>query len=505
MKDWKKTMTFFGKSILWIMLCFTHLFAEALVQTRLKNSSVFEGESATLNIRVKGEKVILPKINRVNGNEVVERGGKIHALEGEGKDVKEYEYTIIFFPKESITLETFDIVINGETHTTELLKLKVVPHPNPPYSIEYHLEKSTIAQNELFKMTMKFSYDEGLGLSDVKIEHPSFDGLWIQSIEYRPTSISSSNQVVYEIEYYGYATKSGEVTIGATTISANQLLREDLSQTQPTTNNTYSRTYKRTFTSKATSLKVLDISNSPYVGTFSLNAMSDKKQLDGNETMLLTVQIKGYGNFDDLKPFVLSLPNATVVAHEPTVKSSRRINDVKEWEWMQRFSIGNAKSDIVIPRFELRYFDPATQRLELTDSEEIIIPVEHPILDESIKGGGHEVRVLPWYEIEIFKGMSMHNLLFILGVILGLIVYHYAQKLYRLWVYYRLFLPLSYEELLRCFLPYKNQHSTIDKSIFMLEKRLYIDKTATLSLRDTYDLFMTYQMIRSKFSKSVHV
>lgn len=505
MKDWKKTMTFFGKSILWVILCFTQLYAEALVQTTLKNSSVFEGESATLTIRVKGEKVVLPKINSVNGNEVVERGGKIRTLESEGKDIKEYEYTIIFFPKESTTLETFPIVINGETYTTESLKLNVEPHPKPPYSIVYHLEKSTVAQNELFKITMKFCYDEGLGLNDIKIEHPSFEGLWVQSIEYRPTSVSSSNQVVYEIDYYVYATKPGEVKIGATTISANQLLREDLSQTQPNTNNAYSRTYKRTFSSKATSLQVLDVSKSPYVGTFSLNAISDKKQLDGNETMLLAVQIKGYGNFDNLKPFTLSLPNATVIAHDPIVRSSRRINDVKEWEWIQRFSIGNAKSDIAIPRFELRYFDPATKRLELTSSQEIIIPVEHPIVDESIKGGGHEMRILPWYEIEIFEGFSMHYLLFILGCIIGFIAYHYSQKLYRMWVYYRLFfMPLSYEELLRCFLPYKNQHSKIDKSIFVLEKRLYIDKTSALSLRDKYDLFMTYQRIRSKFSKGVH-
>lgn len=493
-------MQFFGRSILWVILCLNQLYAEAFLQTTLKNSSVFEGDSATLTIRVKGEKVVLPKINSVNGNEVVERGGKIRAIEGEEQDVKEYEYNIIFFPKESTTLETFNIVINGKTYTTEPLKLNVAPHPKPPYSIEYNIEKSSIAQNELFKITMKFCYDETLGLSDVKIEHPSVEGLWVQSIEYRPTSISPTNQVVYEIDYYVYATKPGEVKIGATTISANQLLKEDLSKTQPTTNNAYSRTYKRTFTSKATTLKVLDVSKSPYVGTFSLNAITDKKQLDGNETMLLAVQIKGYGNFDELKPFTLSLANATAIAHEPIVRSSRRMNDVKEWEWIQRFSIGNAKSDIVIPRFELRYFDPATKRLEVTSSQEIIIPVEHPIIDESIKGGGHEVRVLPWYEIEIFEGVPMHYLVFILGCILGLIAYNYSQKMYIIWVYYRLFLPLSYEELLRCFLPYKNQHIEIDKSIFLLEKRLYIDKTLAFSLRDKYDLFMTYKMISSKFS-----
>ena len=73
-----------------------------------------------------------------------------------------------------------------------------------------------------------------------------------------------------------------------------------------------------------------------------------------------------------------------------------------------------------------------------------------------------------------------------------------------MWAYYRLFMPLSYEELLRCFLPYKHQHSKIDKSIVLLEKQLYIDKTTALTLRDKYDLFMTYQLIRSQFLKSVH-
>ena len=66
------------------------------------------------------------------------------------------------------------------------------------------------------------------------------------------------------------------------------------------------------------------------------------------------------------------------------------------------------------------------------------------------------------------------------------------------------FKPLSYEELLRCFLPYKHQNNKIDKSIVLLEKRLYIDKTTALTLRDKYDLFMTYQMIRSQFLKSIH-
>ena len=60
MKDWKKIMMFFGKSILWGILCFSSLYAEVLVQTTLKSNSVFEGESATLTIRVKGEKVVLP-------------------------------------------------------------------------------------------------------------------------------------------------------------------------------------------------------------------------------------------------------------------------------------------------------------------------------------------------------------------------------------------------------------------------------------------------------------
>lgn len=497
-------MRFFGNFTLLLLSLSAFLWATPLLETSLLRSFVYEGESATLLIHAKGEKVVLPKIKTINGNEVVDKGGTIQTQEEQGVTRKEYVYYLTFFPKESTPLETFEVTIDGKTYHTAPLPLTLLAHPKKSYTFSYQLPQRDIVQNELFKVTMQFRYETTLNLSDIKIEHPSFEGLWVQHIEYKPVYHTDSDQIVYEIDYYMYATKAGNVSIGEAKISATQQLKDEPSLTS-LSQHSFIKTYKRMFRVEPVTLAIKAQQKSPYVGSFALSATTDKKRLDGNETLIATVKIKGYGNLDDIKPYTLSLSNATVLAQEPYVKTSRSLDGSKEWEWTQHFKIGHAKGDILIPRFSLHYYDPSTISMKETWSDEMLIVVENPVVDESIIGGGERVKSLSWYERLSFEEETMSYITFIIGFILGVGTLKLRHVVGRRWRCYRSFIPLSHEALLRYFLPYKQTNEEISHCILMLEKALYIEKSSGVTWKEHYRLYRAYSMIKALNDKEKRV
>ncbi len=313
---------------------------------------------------------------------------------------KTYSFTLAPTARGSFTIKQATIVIDGETYKSLPKKVTVtaaVDKPSDEKSVDdiasenLHLvaevSKTNPYLNEGISVVYKLYVSPAINVSDFRpLDNPKYNNFWSQDLPLNRYTVENST---YDGKPYRYVIlkrvvlypqKDGKLEI--------EPLSLDVTLEVPTDKRDFfgRRTYTQTNMTvsagrRSISVKPLPIAGRPEsfagaVGAFDFTVSTSKEVLNAAESLQAKVTVKGKGN---MKLFQLpepSLPSALEV-YEPEFKEKIRTSlSGMQGEVSNEYTIVPAyRGKYPIPSISFSYFNPATERYETIDSEEITINV----------------------------------------------------------------------------------------------------------------------------------
>lgn len=445
-------------SVIFVLMCTIELFGAKVYWLQ---STIEEGESATLVLSAQGESIKFPVISQIGDFPIISHQTRQSMEFLNGKVTKQLDQYLTFYPDKNITTSSYEVIVDGKKEATPPLSLTIQKglvkiDNNETFLFEMKVSKTNPMQQEGVKLSFVFKRDKNENLVDMKFLKPKMEGFWLKEAE-KDTPFVEGNYIVHTISYYIFPQKSGDITIPKAKIEiARQVMAKDIFANQ---------IKWKSILSNEITLHVKPLEGTNILGNFTFDVSVDRQTIEPNSPLNMTIKITGEGNFDDIEPFKLEAKGATIFEDLPKIKTFME-GDKLKGEFIQKFSLTSLK-DFVIEPIVLTYFDAQKQKLEQFKSEKIAIAVlgQTP-MQTSIRSEIQEEKK----EIEKTFQFDIFNLLlgFFLGICITLaFVLTYNKKIN---------LPkfnLSERELLQKLLKYRGTNDEIDSLILQLEENIY--------------------------------
>lgn len=461
---------FMGKFLFLSIIC-VNLYA---VEAYLENKDFKKGDRVRVYVDIIGEDHTFPRIDKLGEYEVVEILKDRKKEQINGKNVKKFRYILSFFPKKSMTIPSFKILLNEKEISTKPIKLNLLNQDEELFIIESKVDKTKVVKNELIKLSFRFKYKQRLKVSNVKIVTPSFNNFWIQGQNRLYTKIEDG--IITEgIEYYLYPRKEGSHTLNGIKVIVEQ--KEDVY----TEYNRRPEVIKedksfKSFISKDITIKVNELKDTPYAGTFKIKTHTSKKQMQGNETINMVLEISGYGNASDIKPFKLDIKNVTIVEDKMEVLAYKKSKPY--WRFFQRVYITRPTDDFIIPAYEFKYYDTKTKQIKIKKTNKVEIKVTNPHIPKVLKGG--DIKEIK----DKKKGLILEIINILAGFFVGVLSVLLFQYLKTKKKQKKMYLYKTDKELLNQLLIHKGKDKKIDKIIHKLNDKIYKNQKVTISRKE---------------------
>ncbi|SRX52543.1 BatD family protein [Aequorivita sp. CIP111184] len=325
-------------------------------------------------------------------------------INGKRSFSKTYSYFLAPQSRGRVTIGQATIEINGETYKTLPLEIEVttaVAVPKDGNNADYVASENVhlVAEvsnanpylNEALTVTYKLyvSHDVSITSQWREIDTPKYADFWSQNID------NKNNFKVYEGKYNGedyryvvlrttvlYPQKTGKLDIEPLTLDIPidvQGNRRDIfgRRLMERVNKTISAG-NRTIDVKSLPLEGKPDGFNGAVGDFSFDIITNKTNLDANESLQLDVKIAGKGNLKLFTAPSVKLPN-TLEVYEPEHNES--VNTT-----VSGMQGSITDSYTVVPQFKGTYpvnpitfsfFDPKTEKYKTITSKEFTIEVEN--------------------------------------------------------------------------------------------------------------------------------
>lgn len=333
----------------------------------LLKPTIESGESATLILSVKGDKIQIPTIEQIDGFSVVSRQSRQSLELSNGVMSKQVEYSFTFYPDRNVTIPSYEISVDGTKEMTEVLHVNLSSKSSstpPPFSFEMHVSNPSPLQHEGVKLSFVFKRNPNETIMDMRFFKPTLEGFWVKELG-KDNPQMQNGEIVHTISYMLYPQKSGEFHIEPAKIEvARQISSREMF---------FNQVQWKSVLSNALTLHVKPLEGADLLGHFTMQLSVDKEAITSNEPLNVTLTIQGEGNLDDIEPFKLEIPDATIFSDAPKV-TTRLEGETLKGEFVQKFAI-NAQKSFTINPLELSFYDPALKRIEriATHSQSIVV------------------------------------------------------------------------------------------------------------------------------------
>ena len=335
-------------------------------------------------------------------------------INGKRSYSKTYSYFLQPQRQGTINIGQATIEINGETYKTVPLAIEVTGAVATPNGVEgtnsdivaadnVHLvaevSNSNPYLNEAITVTYKMYVSPEVSITSNwrETETPKYADFWSQMLN------PQANFQVYQGKYNGedyryvilrtavlYPQKTGKLEIEPLTldvpIDVPGNRRDIFGRRQMSRVNRTISAGSRTI-----NVKPLPVDGRPdnfngAVGNFSFNVKTDKKKLDANESMELTIGVNGNGNLKLFDPPSVKLPSALEVYEPERIENVNTNANGMSGSVTEKYTIvPQFKGNYPIRPITFSYFDPKTETYKTLSSEEIIIDVENgPVSSEAV-------------------------------------------------------------------------------------------------------------------------
>lgn len=301
--------------------------------------------------------------------------------------------------------------------------------------------------NETIKVVLELKVPNDLNIDQISFDRYETFDFWIEELTNK-NIIKSENETIYIYEYLLDAKDIGEFTLPTQTI---EITSEEIRNF---------RKWKKIYSNKEDITILPLVENQAIQGDYEIITKVNKTKIKANESINLSLNIKGKGNIKDINPFDLSLDEQTIYK-DKVIINKEFIEDSYQGEFIQNFLIIADKS-FTIPSFSFEYFDTSKKAVKKISTEPIYVEVEE----------------LPVFEKE---DLSLKYIFAFVGFLIGLSVfslYKYLKKYYRK-ANSPLFINIkkakSDKELYELLIKHSNNGDFKD-NIKLLEENIYFNK-----------------------------
>ena len=218
--------------------------------------------------------------------------------------------------------------------------------------------------NETIKVTLQLRISKDFKIDQVYFEDFDVTNFWTQKLSDKTTK-ENENYIFHTYEYLLDAKDIGKFIIPKQKI---EISSEDIRQ--------YAKWKKIYSNELEVNIKTL-FENLPIQGNYDFFVKTNKEKIKKNESIYLSLFIKGFGNIQDIKPFNLNLQEQIVYEDKPKL-DFKFINETYKGDFEQNFLIVANKS-FTIPSFEFEYFNIQKGISEKITTKPIFIEVENEI------------------------------------------------------------------------------------------------------------------------------
>ena len=473
-----------GKMILLLVLIPNAMYASVVAS--VDYSSVVVGETVTYSLNVSGKNLQRPILNSICDSNIIATSSQTNIEMINGKYNKTKILSYKFMPRKSCVIEPLDVIVDGKTQTTKAVKVEVKPATqdiNADFVLELSADKKEVYVGQPFIMSMLIKQKHTAQALDSKFVAPVMKGFW-KSGEPKQEKYDDGAYTITKLTYKLSAQREGELKIEPAQLAvASRKHTRDMW-------GSFMRDVKwRSYFSNELKIDAKPIpQGAKFIGDFSINARVDKKEVNPNEAINVTIQVIGEGNLEDITKFKPYIKDVSVFDEKPVVFANK---------FQEKLALVG-DNDFVVPAFSLTFFNPKTQSLETISTKEIAIKVNGAKPHEALKikrdkTADSVVKKPEPVKVITAKALSTIQVIFIfiVGLVVGVII-----MLSKPWTAFKREKSLDIKDekkLLIKLMPY-TEDKEVQEIIDILEHNIYakdkkvVDKKLLKEIIKKYDI-----------------
>ena len=367
----------FGKIFL-ILLLF-NINMSAGVDVSISSPVVYKGDIVNFTISADGNNIEFPELQQIAGYRVIGTSSSQSINIINGNTTKTISKTYSFKPNKSVTIPSLTVKVDGDIYKTEELKVRVLkPQASKngePFVLEMRLNKKEAFVGEAVELQVIFKRKLNAKIDKLQLGEPKLEDFWVKRVQ--RIEQGSEQDYITETKYYQlFPQKSGEFKIPSLEALIGRIEQRGgggIFNDPFFSSFTQQLNWKKIYSNEQ-NLTVHPLPNGlELYGTYSIKATVDKKRVQANKPINLTIEVVGQGNIDDVKKFNPTIDNTIIYADEPKITSSL-VGGVYKGHFSQKIAI-IADRNFTIPSIELKYFDKETKKVKKVSTKPIDIEV----------------------------------------------------------------------------------------------------------------------------------
>ena len=476
-----------GKIVLFLLLLTTTIFAS--VSAKVSPSVVYEGESATYMLSMRGSDIQKPTLSDICGNDITATGSQTSIQSINGNYSKTYTLTYEFTPTKSCVIPAVAVNVDGKIEKSNSINLRVKKmqrDPNADFLLTFKSNKKELYVGEPFTLTLLLKQRKDAQAVDSKFIAPEFKGFW-KKAESKPERSDDGEFITTKVLYTLAPQRAGKLTLHpaklkiATRVGGNSW-------------NTFAPQVRwRTYISNSVEIlaKVLP-NNLKLIGNFTINAVAQKRVVHPNEAVNVTIEVKGDGNLEDIENFKPYIDGVNVFDEKIEIKGNT----------LHQKLVFVGDKDFTIPAFKILYFDPVTKKIKKIKTEPIEIKVRGAakttaplkVTRDTTTQSSDLKSPLPTQKIVVAKNNYWYiAFAFLSGLLIGVILMLFKPKFGKEKV--KKFNPKDKKLLLIKLLPYRDEDEDVAKVVKVLEGNIYGKSQESLDKKLLKELIKRYNLV----------
>jgi hypothetical protein len=367
-----------GRVFTIILLLTAVVFAN--VEAFVNKDSFKKGEMVKFSITAKGDEVIFPEIKEISGIPIENVTSSMSIVSINGITRKSFRKNYLFKADKNITIPSYKVKVDGVEYQTESVNINVSGKKDIVKELDVKVELK-VAKRELYlgepvEVDLVIKLPINKNIMEYRVENLEFAGFWYELVG-EPIKERRGNTFVEIRRFILTPKKAGELNIGPifVNIAKAQANSDPMFSNDPffaiITNN-YVIWNKVPSNSVKVKVKPLP-DNLELFGDFNITTKVDKRKINANEPVNLTVEVEGVGNIGDIEKFQLNIKDAVIYDSEPQIEQYLIKGELKG-VFRQKFAI-IADKNFTIPPIELKYFSKSKKKIVVKKSKPIDIEV----------------------------------------------------------------------------------------------------------------------------------
>ena len=362
------------------LILFLPLILLAFVKVYVNKKIIYPGDEVVYTIEATGNNIKFPEIKKIDNFPILGHSESENISIINGNMQKSISKSYIFSPTKSITIPSFNVIVDNKTYKTKPIKIEVTTPKetnNTNYKLSISVNKKNVFIGEPVILKIKFFKNINSNPQSIGIQRPSFQDFFVKELSQK--TYNKNNYSVTEYSFLLIPQKAGNYKIGPILAKIGYLSQENNPFNDPFFNMMFSTIKYKNIYSNSIDLNISPIPSNTIYGNFKANLIANKTEVKANEPVKVTLNIQGCGDFYDLGNFKLNIKDATIYENSPNIKTFIKNNKLCG-TYTKEFTI-ISNHNIIIPPITFNSFDGKIHNIK---TNKIFIKVKETNIQKQI-------------------------------------------------------------------------------------------------------------------------